>query len=451
MLQRLCRASAFLQTPEDAELPSLFAVARHHDGSVYIARCSSDGLRLDVFRISEGKLTASEAGKPIASNDVTATVLEWLPLAKEAPLLCVGFSHGGVSIFTPCGAVCLSFCLVAKAVLRVRWSEAATASSSEQTGSDFSRVLLLHDGGHLAVVAASSLRVAIYGASTADSEDFHFQLYEIKGRHATTDACLVDELLPLEDVFDTRVSAGVVATGKDPFLSSHRLPEIVNPQRSLIGAAASTLGSVARSLVPFRSAATGFNPLKMPSSNSAGTLRIRDIQVPAGTKPEELALAAKFIDPTRQGDVLCIAPGVGQKASLGLLCDGFARVALVCLETLRCLHLWKGYRDAQAAWLQCPVGAASVKPSAACIVESFAVIYAPLRRLLEVWDVGAVAGPKRVAAEVLEGDAKLLACRGFVYLLRRNGQIDAVDWTPVLEAEKNADGTQEHAEADGGA
>ncbi|CAK8999637.1 unnamed protein product [Durusdinium trenchii] len=166
---------------------------------------------------------------------------------------------------------------------------------------------------------------------------------------------MVPRARSLEDPFSVVrggcASVAAVALGSQPFLSLHQRPVARSLQgsgRSLI-ATAFAIGSYARSWVlrkPNESEDPG-GPAKI-----AGFAQTNELQVtsqPAAAL--ELPVVAKFIDSTRQGELLVPAP-LGDMA-LAATCDTFGRVALFCLETLRCLHLWKGYRDAQVAWLGC--------------------------------------------------------------------------------------------------
>merc|ERR1711990_200742 len=116
-------------------------------------------------------------------------------------------------------------------------------------------------------------------------------------------------------------------------------------------------------------------------------------------------------------------------------CDEFGRVGLFCLETLRCLHLWKGYRDAQVAWLREPAASSNSD----CGIEAKRgalglVIYAPRRGLLELWDVcgAGASAPSRIDAVAVDLDCCLLASptgsQPSAHLLRPSGRLDRLRW-----------------------
>eukprot|EP00927_Polykrikos_kofoidii_P038604 TRINITY_DN33015_c0_g1_i1.p1 TRINITY_DN33015_c0_g1~~TRINITY_DN33015_c0_g1_i1.p1 ORF type:complete len:1682 (+),score=281.90 TRINITY_DN33015_c0_g1_i1:91-5136(+) len=438
MLEPVLPASSALAENE-ADLSRLVAATELTDGAMAIGRCSSDGHRLDLFRLccKRGTLERAEAAKPIAMKGLAVvTAMEWLPMASEQPVLCVGFSNGGLSLFTPRGAVCLSFSLVLKPVMRIRLSPAPANDGDQHQMAKQQRVLVLHEGGALAILPLDTLRGAVLGRKSSiegdgDPGDFRFQLYELRGREATADVCVVDQVLPFEDVFATRGAAGIVALGSKPFVSLHRLSGETGSSQTLLGAAASAFGTYARSWVSFRATRERtFDPRNAALQQPAGLLKAADIHVQPRCKVEELAVGSKFIDPTRSGELLHPAPLRKNAATLGAACDAFGRVSLFCLETLRCLHLWKGYRDAQVAWLQRPCGKDDHIED--CGSGLGLVVYAPRRGLLELWDVASSVGPRRADAAAVDQDCRLLAGRGHVHLLRKNGRLDRVGWRSVL-------------------
>mmetsp|Transcript_19774 Transcript_19774/g.49689 ORF Transcript_19774/g.49689 Transcript_19774/m.49689 type:complete len:492 (+) Transcript_19774:90-1565(+) len=413
----------------DAAGPAdLIAATQLPDGSVAMARCLGTGQHLSLFllhRVSgwnTGTVETVEAKKQVASSGIEVTAMKWFQISDREHLLCVGFSHGGVSIFTPRGAVCLSFLIEKKPVLRIRTDDGSTEGSQQG-------LLLLHEGGVLAIVELDSLRSVVYGSPVVVSEEgggagVRFRVYELRGRAEIQDACWVDKVQQLEDVFSMDTKMGVAALGTRPFLSLHTPAADAASSRSLIGTAASALTSYAKSFLPFRRG-NNSDPLAFVQFRPAGALRASELQLPPQGPPEELPVAAKFIDPTRTGDRLEPAPHRHPTTStaLAVTCDAFGRVGLFCIETLRCFHLWKGYRDAQVAWLYpCDY------PERVDRIEFCLVIYAPLRGLLELWDVTGAGGPQRADAAAVDLNCSLLSSCGQVYLLRPSGRFDRVRW-----------------------
>ncbi|CAK0799680.1 unnamed protein product, partial [Prorocentrum cordatum] len=391
----------------------------------HIARCAADGQRLDMFRLCprRGHLDTVEASKVVARGPTEATAMEWFPLVHgQERLLCLGFSHGGVSLLSQRGAVVLSFLLLAQPVLRARLGAESGGPPPAHEGG---LLLLLHGGSAVAAVQLQSLRQAILAEGCCEGS-IRFEVLELQGRAATVDVCLVERARPLEEAFEAGSTQALVALGSGPFLSLHRvhLDGQASARARLGNAAASTLGSLARAVAGLRGGRSGARAA--PSQAPAGALHPQDIQVKGGARAC-LPAAAQFLDPTRAGDTLwpapCCGAGPGSASPLAAACDSFGRVGLLCLETLRCLRLWKGYREAQVAWLAGGPGIPAAGGGHLGLV-----IYAPRRGLLELWDVADPAAAQRVGAAVVSTDGRLLGLGGQVFFLGADGRVDAVEW-----------------------
>uniref|UniRef100_UPI0037E92E33 rab3 GTPase-activating protein non-catalytic subunit isoform X2 n=1 Tax=Semicossyphus pulcher TaxID=241346 RepID=UPI0037E92E33 len=98
-----------------------------------------------------------------------------------------------------------------------------------------------------------------------------------------------------------------------------------------------------------------------------------------------LAIRFGLPDSRRHGESICLSPC----NTLAGVTDDFGRVSLLDLARGISIRMWKGYRDAQLAWLQVPEerGDREFSPSASLPRRHalFLVIYAPRRGILEVW------------------------------------------------------------------
>jgi len=428
-------------------------------GFVILARCHADGQHLAMFR-----LPLHRPGKPdgpnhstrnlpetlldskqVASGNTVVTSMDWLPAQPEGHLLCMGFSHGGVSLFSSLGELRISFLLCSKPVQRVRPGIEPVGSGSR------CELLVLHKGGVLAAMAFVGIQPPSPSKMSEDMRSssgqelaegsFQYELYELGDRETTEDVCFSDAFQPLEDVFAISGCSSIIALGARPFLSQHWISGGRGESaRAMLGDAASAVASYARSWLPFgKKGERNSNPKATPANLPAGMLRIYEIQVPGRGRPGVLAAAKRFLDPTRTGERLepaCLpwtpSPSIGQCAltgsqkqtnALAATSDAYGRVGLFCLETLRCLHLWKGYRDAQVAWLW----PSSANGESCCSgrYTPFFTIYAPRRGLLEIWDLNCEHGPERADAAAVDVDCQLLITgQGKVVLVRPSGQVD---------------------------
>eukprot|EP00932_Pfiesteria_piscicida_P021265 SRR837773.8059.p2 GENE.SRR837773.8059~~SRR837773.8059.p2 ORF type:complete len:131 (+),score=12.20 SRR837773.8059:44-436(+) len=109
MLEQLSRAGPALARPstsEDASPPLAAIVELQEGGNAVLARIEGTGQHFSLFvlhrqpRAGAGGTTLEtvEARKQVASGDVVVTAITWLTIFQRDHLLCIGFSHGGVSI-----------------------------------------------------------------------------------------------------------------------------------------------------------------------------------------------------------------------------------------------------------------------------------------------------------------------------------------------------------------
>lgn len=397
------------------------------NAGVIVVWISEDGLSLEWRWL--GANQARDLCVHVAPSDESAaTSLAWCHV-KSQPVLCVGFRHGGVSLFTQEGEVIVSFLLATSPVLRIRTCPGERRGPMTQEEESFTkaseRLMFLHDHGLLILVALDSL------SDQESLQDIDFEVYELRGRACIADACAIPGARSLEDPFSILRggcdSVAVVALGSQPFLSLHQRPvsSASGSNRSLM-ATALALGSYARLWVlrkPSDSVDCG-GPVKI-----AGFAQTNELQVSNQIPATELPVVAKFIDSARQGEILSLAPAdCGPSAMvLAVSCDTFGRVALFCMETLRCLHLWKGYRDAQVAWLGHHKFAGDEWDSTDDMPGL--VIYAPRRGLLELWQLCSKGcTPKRIAASCVGSECLLLSEAGRACLLWPTGQVDRLVW-----------------------
>ena len=114
----------------------------------------------------------------------------------------------------------------------------------------------------------------------------------------------------------------------------------------------------------------------------------------------------------------------GAGCSLAIVTDNLGRLSLICTITLRVLQMWKGYRNAAACWFYSEHK------------KSFVLaIYAPLRGLLELWDV--FDSNKRFSARNVGMGCSLLSGFGKAsFLLAPDGRLDILYLPVQLKAQE---------------
>ena len=97
-----------------------------------------------------------------------------------------------------------------------------------------------------------------------------------------------------------------------------------------------------------------FNPLTsyLNPSASGQTQAVSLEDLTLLPKPESASLWRVTRDDTRVLDMLCPAP----QGPLVAAADNLGRVLLLDSSHMGLVRMWKGYRDAQVAWLQPPEG-----------------------------------------------------------------------------------------------
>eukprot|EP00929_Paragymnodinium_shiwhaense_P074959 TRINITY_DN38337_c0_g1_i1.p1 TRINITY_DN38337_c0_g1~~TRINITY_DN38337_c0_g1_i1.p1 ORF type:complete len:507 (+),score=68.77 TRINITY_DN38337_c0_g1_i1:67-1587(+) len=445
MLEQLCASCAELAKPSESS-SLLVVLDDESDGAVLLARC--DGRHLDLLRIfgrkhlrnrseGTGQIEQIWNARLVATPGAEVSAMAWLPAQEEKRLLCVCFKQGCVSLYVPDSLACISFLLWPTTVCRIR-------VGPEPPEGDRRIVLFVHSDAVVAIMRAEDLSVGSPAECLEHDGQFEHELYELDARAQTTDICYHPCLRALDDVFEADVVQGLIAVGTQPFLSQHALTDdnISMPVPSLIktaGAAVSVVASNLKSWLPFKRP-TPSSPVAeaVPATTTASAGAHR------GRRPDRIASTARFVDPSRSGELLELAPltysqggssgsrSCGRRASLAVTCDAFGRVGLFCVETLRCIYMWKGYRDAQVAWIWSsprPANAQQAPPSPTGSGDRrlALVIYAPIRGLLEIWDVADTAGPRRLDARSVDCDGRLLSTLDHsAYLLRPSGRVDRI-------------------------
>jgi len=242
--------------------------------------------------------------------------------------ICAGFSDGGITIYSTKGEACLTFNFLPQAPVLYFCS-------------DKLRFCALH-GGNVVGVASHEVVAA---AMTASESNFNFRLYKLESRKETKEIACVETSGNLIEVFDTQKQWALLAVGI-PFISLHVIEDDGISLRDIVGGGVRGVFNLAKSMVWGKST----------ESNH-----------PGGRRPTAASKSLEFMDTQRKG--IHLSPSRTKNEIL--VTDTFGRVTLFCKESVRCLWMWKGYRDAQVA-----------------NTGNGMLIHAPRRGLLEFWMAG---------------------------------------------------------------
>ncbi|KEP66425.1 UNVERIFIED_CONTAM: hypothetical protein HHA_258750 [Hammondia hammondi] len=190
--------------------------------------------------------------------------------------------------------------------------------------------------------------------------------------------------------------------------------------------------------------AGGSSPLNSPQSDG----RMSESEEEAAE--DVSALPAKLVDDSKRvGLSLLVCPW---NNSLAALTDSCGRVSLINTSSLEILFMWKGYREAQVAWLRCfcplPHGSNNSFSSSPLSREGARpgdphgglVLYAPRRDLVELWELAPVEEawslPRRVGVLLSSrlaffrsfSSLHLDAHAGNVLLVDETGHVAALGW-----------------------
>ena len=199
-----------------------------------------------------------------------------------------------------------------------------------------------------------------------------------------------------------------ILTGELPHCTTHqtmhggmasagRSPAIGMFSATVVGAKKGTLAMLGK----FASSMTlGFSSLALRGSRRVLKGGMRALW--SNSRDEELlaadptTLEASLKDNKRHVQNLIPSP----HGCLAVACDNLGRVLLIDMQSSITLRIWKGYRDAQCAWLT-----RSPSPSASTPCDLYLVLYGWRREMLEVWPMR--YGP-RVCSIPIGPDCKLL-------------------------------------------
>jgi hypothetical protein len=264
-------------------------------------------------------------------------------------------------------------------------------------------VVLLDDA---AVLAALRLNAEDASSSATKPASFPYQKFELEGQRVVNDlfTCAGAEVAdPWSTLKSVRSTSLIVCGGAFPMLGLY-VP--LEKHGRLLGLA-SELTSKLTSAV--------FSMAKSWWSSGNESSAVSPVKAPKIEEARSLDMGFELNDSAREIHAVVIAPG--ENPSLAAACDNFGRVLLVDLEHQIVVRMWKGYRDAQVAWME--------QDDAL-----FLVMYAPRRGIMEVWRM---RHGQREAMSDVGTDCTLVRGGTCCYLVRPAlGQIQKVQFSAEL-------------------
>ena len=353
--------------------------------------CLGEGLVL-AQRRGDGVITSfnlldhhqGEGGSVVPAAELGGAVsaLCWLN-----GLMVVGYDHGAVTVFNSSGSPspsplkAFSFCIKKTKVLALR----SNINSDLLEVHHCSTISRGWSVVHSCTITTSSLRGMLEGGGGG-----------LDVQWATCCGVTGGPALVVKDVYtDGRV---VVVLGADPFMSLYYVPEGPAAHSSWLGGINSMAGAAVSQAV---SMVWGKTPGVQYLPRPTGPGELEELKGVSFSHSGKSVL--DFYDEGRVCTGLLVPQGQGPLLST----DTYGRILYVCPHTLRVLHVWKGYRDAQLSW------------SSDRNKTNVLVVLAPRRSLLELWDLGTLVPVRLTCCSLVDhGEVRLLT-RG--YLLASGG------------------------------
>lgn len=381
--------------------PGLVALAARREtsspGSVWIIRggpCSSSDIR-------------PEPQEVLVGEDDCITALLWVRISEDWAVLNVGCKSGAVKFFDSSGRFLLSQRFRAAAVKRIKLSEGAKQGliglqymchqsgrldkklgKGRNHGGLHFDILILHDNNVLTYVCGKSLSFSLLDRATKSGHDdssssdgssinkpkwlVNHSTWQLQGQAAVEDVVVCEES-SVDELSEPRIS--LLGVGSAPVLALY-FPETDSRQQvssrelasilfgTVATSVASNVLSFARSWVPGAGGGANAQTAVKPEKKEEESVeRVRPkVAVSDGKRWASKAL----LDPT---------------STFTVTADSLGRVMLVDAANFVVVRMWKGYRDAQVAWICAP------RTAPEHWFPFHLLIFAPWRGLLELWSV----------------------------------------------------------------
>eukprot|EP00761_Pharyngomonas_kirbyi_P012440 gb/GECH01012467.1/.p1 GENE.gb/GECH01012467.1/~~gb/GECH01012467.1/.p1 ORF type:complete len:527 (+),score=131.48 gb/GECH01012467.1/:1-1581(+) len=333
------------------------------------------------------------------------------------PVLAVGTSWGYVKLYTAQGSMLHEQLFHNTPVrrFRIRVASPLTAFSQEDLTVIYPDQIIVVDTVSLRPFLSHKTQHRTQD-TTADPSSISDATFEYK-KYAFGSEDFVDAICcgPVEDsvfaVYHAAATRQFIAVGTDHMLSTFTVAANAGTPLSAAAIAtnvaskvSSAMYSFAKSFIwggdshdtvdPSSSSSSGLSSSSLVSSVSKESSSIKDenttphaSNIDHKTEPAiDLAPEVELTDPRRRMESIGPDP-TGRYAAAT---DSLGRIMIVDLHSMIIIRMLKGYRSAQCAWIVSPPSESS-ETSLASHVSSgglFLVVLSPVRRVIEVWDVG---------------------------------------------------------------
>jgi hypothetical protein len=315
--------------------------------------------------------------------DVRLVQLAELDGDDDGVVIVAAYSRGHVRVFDPAGRLLLAkrFDDQPTVGLRFRTDNLQSGPLSAQSED----VAVLYAGGvvvHIAGLAFySAVRARLKRLAAAqpvgdDAAELAFRKWRLTGCGEIVDVAVLGvqcrEVLQLHNASSPpgaqQLTTDMIAVGSNPAFALFDAAADDSALVSAISAAQDVAAKLASSVLGY--ARSWWSSAPTPAAAEAGG--------GAAEKKERFEAAASvamrcgvFDEPRRIYRVALSATG-----HLAATCDSLGRVALLDAQNLLMVKLWKGYRDAQLAWLLSSGGERR---------QQYLLIHAPRRSQVELW------------------------------------------------------------------
>ncbi|EDX04770.1 GD22135 [Drosophila simulans] len=334
---------------------------------------------------------------PMTQNKSTDGAIEWTCVA-------VGLCCGMVTFYTDTGVKLFSQCCQEDPVIGVKLQSAPRHSEADSLlYIVYPRCMCFIQGQDILPMLTNCRhnvqRGALERGSYPTADVVPFQKYKFKQEREAVinDAAISTTQRPPTYDYIVQQSIGLGYFAKvhaTPPRSSHVLAAGAEPYLGFFqaeeGYKTMSLGEVAKDVIgiAYKNLLGGIfrrAPEPLPSPEES--------PLPVPTKEAPMRIRCRLYDGKRDGLTLAVAPG----GRLAVVTDNLDRVMLVDTHQAIILRVWKGYRDAQCAFV--PVKEKSVRGIKTHKRKAlFLVIYAPRMGCLDIWALQ--NGPKVAAFNV---------------------------------------------------